>query len=133
MTKAENIHISPAPIVNAGRIFKETLTVARSGLFSSVIICGTPQPGLPRQEDLTYGRRIERVEVPCTTLRSWTVWPETLPGGSNALGGEPQDLSAAVSRPQPTGPPPMLYGDGATAERDAEELGSWEPEGGLPG
>ncbi len=70
MTKAENIHISPAPIVNAGRIFKETLTVARSGLFSSVIICGTPQPGLPRQEDLTYGRRIERVGSAVTTRNS---------------------------------------------------------------
>jgi glycosyltransferase involved in cell wall biosynthesis len=57
----DNIHISPAPIVNAGRIFKQTLSVARSGLFSNVIICGTARHGLPRQENLTYGRRIDRV------------------------------------------------------------------------
>jgi len=61
MTKPQNIHISPAPIVNAGRIFKQTLSVARSGLFSSVIICGKARDGLPRQEHLTHGRVIDRV------------------------------------------------------------------------
>ena len=70
VTKRENIHISPSPIVNTGRIFKETLSVARSGLFSSVIICGTAQRGLPRQEDLTYGRRIERVGSELMTQKS---------------------------------------------------------------
>ena len=58
---AGNIHISATAVVNAGRILKETLSVARSGLFSSVIICGTAEPGLPRHQDLTHGRRIERV------------------------------------------------------------------------
>ncbi len=70
MTKDENIHISPSPIVNAGRIFKETLSVARSGLFSSVIICGSARPGLSRQENLTYGRRIERVGSTVMTRKS---------------------------------------------------------------
>lgn len=61
MTNSPNIHISPAPIVNAGRIFKQTLSVARSGFFSSVIICGKAREGLPRQERLTYGRIIDRI------------------------------------------------------------------------
>ena len=56
-----NLHVSPSPIVNASRIFKQTLSVARSGLFSSVVICGTARAGLPRQEDLPHGRRIDRV------------------------------------------------------------------------
>ena len=66
----ENLHISQAPIVNAGRIFKQTLSVARSGLFSSVIICGTARPGLPRQEKLTHGRRIDRVGAELGTRQS---------------------------------------------------------------
>ena len=56
-----NLHIYPSPIVNESRIFKQTLSVARSGLFSSVVICGTARGGLPRQENLPYGRRIDRV------------------------------------------------------------------------
>ena len=35
--------------------------MARSGLFSNVVICGTAQAGLPRQEHLPHGRRIDRV------------------------------------------------------------------------
>jgi len=61
MTGCENVHVYPAPIVNAGRIFKQTESVARSGLFSSVIICGMALDGLPREEYLTFGRRIDRV------------------------------------------------------------------------
>jgi glycosyltransferase involved in cell wall biosynthesis len=61
VTNPQNIHISPAPIVNAGRIFKQTLSVARSGMFSTVIICGKARDGLPRQERLTYDRVIDRV------------------------------------------------------------------------
>lgn len=56
-----NLHVSPSPIVNASRIFKQTLSVARSGLFSSVVICGVARAGLPRQENLGSGRRIDRV------------------------------------------------------------------------
>lgn len=58
-----NLHVSPSPILAASRIFKETLSVARSGLFSGVIICGKARTGLPRQEDLPCGRRIDRVGV----------------------------------------------------------------------
>jgi glycosyltransferase involved in cell wall biosynthesis len=57
----ENLHIYPAPIVNESRIFKQTESIALSGLFSRVIICGTALEGLPREELLTYGRRIDRV------------------------------------------------------------------------
>jgi hypothetical protein len=56
-----NLHISPTPIVNASRILKQTLSVARSGLFSDVIICGMAWKGLPREENLTHGRRLDRV------------------------------------------------------------------------
>ena len=61
--RGKNVHISPAPIVNAGRIFKETPSVARSGLFSGVIICGTARQDLPRHENLTCSRSIERNSV----------------------------------------------------------------------
>jgi glycosyltransferase involved in cell wall biosynthesis len=57
----ENIHVYPAPIVNEGRIYRQTLSVALSGLFSRVIICGIAVDGLPREEYLTSGRRIDRV------------------------------------------------------------------------
>lgn len=40
---------------------KQTLSVARSGLFPSVVICGMAHGGLPRREDLSHGRRIDRV------------------------------------------------------------------------
>ena len=56
-----NLHVSPSPILAASRIFKETLSVARSGLFASVIICGKARAGLSAQENLSYGRRIDRV------------------------------------------------------------------------
>ena len=56
-----NLHVSPTPVVNAGRVLKQTLSVARSGLFSSVVICGMRRTGLPRQDNLSHGRRIDRV------------------------------------------------------------------------
>lgn len=59
--RSSNLHVSPSPVVNASRIFKQTLSVARSGLFSNVIICGQARAGLPHQENLSYGRQIDRV------------------------------------------------------------------------
>ena len=56
-----NLHVSPTPVVHASRIFKQTLSVARSGLFSGVVICGMACSGLPREENLTHGRRLDRV------------------------------------------------------------------------
>jgi glycosyltransferase involved in cell wall biosynthesis len=56
-----NLHVSASPIVNESRIFKQALSVARSGLFSSVVTCGTMRAGLPRQENLPYDQRIDRV------------------------------------------------------------------------
>jgi glycosyltransferase involved in cell wall biosynthesis len=68
--RSSNLHVSPSPIVNASRIFKQTLSVARSGLFSNVIICGKARAGLPRQENLPYGRRIDRVGATVHDRRS---------------------------------------------------------------
>ena len=56
-----NLHVSATPIVNESRIFKQTLSVARSGLFSNVVTCGMARAGLPRQENLQCGQRIDRV------------------------------------------------------------------------
>ena len=69
-----SLHISSGPVVNASRIFKQTLSVARSGLFSNVTICGTARARLPRQEILAHGRRLDRVgavvdERPPSALR----------------------------------------------------------------
>jgi glycosyltransferase involved in cell wall biosynthesis len=58
---ADNLHVCAAPIVGASRILKQTQSVARTGLFGNVIICGTAREDLPRREDLADGRRIERV------------------------------------------------------------------------
>jgi glycosyltransferase involved in cell wall biosynthesis len=59
-----NLHVSPSPIVDASRIFKQTLSVAQSGLFSRVFICGKAQAHLPRHQTLPHGRRIERIGAP---------------------------------------------------------------------
>jgi glycosyltransferase involved in cell wall biosynthesis len=64
MIKHENIHVYPSPIVNEGRIFRQTMSVAHSGLFSKVTICGTARSDLPRQEIMTYSRTINRLG-PC--------------------------------------------------------------------
>lgn len=61
VVRAGNLHISSGPVVNASRIFKQTSSVARSGLFTDVIICAKARDGLPREEQLTEGRRIERI------------------------------------------------------------------------
>jgi glycosyltransferase involved in cell wall biosynthesis len=61
MTGRENVHLYPSPIVNASRMLNETLSVARTGLFSRVILCGTAQAGLSREELLSSGRRLDRV------------------------------------------------------------------------
>jgi glycosyltransferase involved in cell wall biosynthesis len=74
MTNLQNLHIYPAPIVNESRILKQTLSVARSGLFSSVIICGTAPQGLPRQENLTHGRRIDRIGSTANARKSSVFW-----------------------------------------------------------
>jgi glycosyltransferase involved in cell wall biosynthesis len=73
MIKHENIHIYPSPIVNEGRIFRQTMSVAHSGLFSKVTICGTARSDLPRQEVMTYSRTINRLgrcePDPCSPTR----------------------------------------------------------------
>jgi glycosyltransferase involved in cell wall biosynthesis len=61
MTGRENVHIYASPIVNESRMLNETLSVARTGLFSRVVLCGTAQDGLSREELLSSGRRLDRV------------------------------------------------------------------------
>ncbi|MFS0892910.1 glycosyltransferase [Microbacterium sp. 179-I 3D3 NHS] len=63
MTTAQglNLHIYPAPIVSESRIFRQTLAVARAGLYRAIEICGTPAPGLATEEPLSDGRLIRRV------------------------------------------------------------------------
>ena len=61
ITRGANLHVSPSPIVNAGRIFKETKSIVDAGLFEEVIVCGTANTALPRVEALDKYRRIERV------------------------------------------------------------------------
>jgi glycosyltransferase involved in cell wall biosynthesis len=61
MIKRENIHVYSSPIVNEGRIFRQTMAVARSGLFSKVTICGTARSDLPRKETMSYSRTINRL------------------------------------------------------------------------
>ena len=63
-SRGGNLHVSSSPVVNSSRILKQTLSVARSGLFSSVVICGMGRAGLPRQDNLSHGRRIDRVGGP---------------------------------------------------------------------
>jgi glycosyltransferase involved in cell wall biosynthesis len=60
-TLGVNLHIYPAPIVNASRIFKETESIAQSGLFSRIVICGTAARHLLREETMSQGRTIERI------------------------------------------------------------------------
>ena len=81
-TRGENLHIYPAPIVNASRIFKETESIAQSGLFSRIVICGTATLRLPRAEKMSHGRTIERIGAvaserpPSVIARIWeqVVW-----------------------------------------------------------
>ncbi|TFB55267.1 glycosyltransferase [Cryobacterium sp. Sr3] len=61
MSKGENLHVYPSPIVNESRIHKQTRSVAESGLFSSVVICGTARQGLPSLEEFPFDRRVERL------------------------------------------------------------------------
>jgi hypothetical protein len=61
MNPARNVHISPTPVTNKSRILKQTSSVARSGLFSEVTLCGKAQADLPRTEHLDEVRTIERV------------------------------------------------------------------------
>ncbi len=62
--------------------------------------------------------------VPCVTLREETEWPETLAGGWNVLAGsDPKRIVEAARRSKPGGEPPLVFGDGHSAERMVRLLG----------
>ncbi len=59
---------------------------------------------------------------PCTTVRTETEWVETLTDGWNVLSPDLADLADVVTRPVPTAPRAMPYGDGHAASRVVTEL-----------
>jgi UDP-GlcNAc3NAcA epimerase len=61
--------------------------------------------------------------VPCVTLREETEWVETVRAGWNVLvGSEVERIAAAIRDFWPSGPQPVLYGDGHAADRIVEVL-----------
>lgn len=62
--------------------------------------------------------------TPCTTMRDTTEWPETLEGDWNILvDADPTALTAAVSRPAPSGPAPVTdFGDGRAGAATAAQI-----------
>lgn len=62
------------------------------------------------------------LRVPCTTVRSETEWVETVELGWNVLANAPEEITAAVSRPNPPETDSEPYGDGNAATRVVQTL-----------
>jgi UDP-N-acetylglucosamine 2-epimerase len=66
--------------------------------------------------------------VPCVTLRDETEWVETVDAGWNILtGSTASSIVDAASTFQPSGPRPVLYGDGRSAAICVDLLGRHAP------
>lgn len=59
--KGINLHVSPAPIINASRIFRQMAAVGDSGLFDEVIICGQGRKDLPDRQEIGPSQHIVRI------------------------------------------------------------------------
>ena len=60
---------------------------------------------------------------PCITLRDVTEWPETVEAGWNRLvGTDSEQIVEAMRSFRPSGPRPLLFGDGHAAEQVVEAL-----------
>jgi UDP-N-acetylglucosamine 2-epimerase (non-hydrolysing) len=86
-----------------------------------------PPVGYPELVQLTLGsvgvvtdsgglqKEAYLLEVPCTTVRTETEWPETLEGGWNQLATDLTRLAEAVDRRPPARPEQRPYGSGEAA------------------
>lgn len=72
------------------------------------------------------------LETPCVTLRTETEWPETLINSWNVLCPEGTDLNHLVQRAAPDRLGTKPFGDGQTARRIVDLLGTWTSVGEQP-
>jgi Glycosyltransferase len=77
-----NVHIYPSPFTNESRILKITSTLARKGLFRSIVMIGKLEPGLQPRETVDDRRvivrlppiRVDLFGQPCRRLIALVSW-----------------------------------------------------------